>query len=263
MQWIKRRVAPLLAVAVFSLASAGTALADNYVALGDSYSSGTGTRTYYDSTCQRSIYAYPYLVHNAHTSWTFVQAACSGAKTGDVINTQSANLTSDTNWVTYTIGGNDAGFSSVITECAQPWWSSDCNGAIDQAQSYITNTLPGRLDLVNNKIKSLAPIAKVIVLDYPRLFMGEDCNAGTWFSPAEETRLNQTADMLRTQLQNAATRAGANFVTKDAIPPFIGHAICDSTEWLNGLSNPVGESYHPNQTGHSSGYAPLVRAVLG
>jgi lysophospholipase L1-like esterase len=261
---LKIRATIALACAATACAAyAAPALAVRYVALGDSYSSGTGTRTYYDSTCQRSIYAYPYLVHNAHAAWTFVQAACSGAKTGDVINTQSASLTSDTNWVTYTIGGNDAGFSSVITECAQPWWSSDCNGAIDQAQAYITNTLPGRLDLVNNKIKSLAPIAKVIVLDYPHLFMGEDCNAGTWFSPAEETRLNQTADMLRTQLQNAATRAGANFVTKDAIPPFIGHAICDSTEWLNGLSNPVGESYHPNRTGHSSGYLPLVRAVLG
>jgi lysophospholipase L1-like esterase len=252
-----------LAVCAVLATAATPAFATRYVALGDSYSSGTGTRTYYDSNCQRSVYAYPYLVHNAHTSWTFVQAACAGAKTGDVINTQSASLTSDTNWVTYTIGGNDAGFSSVITECAQPWWSSDCNGAIDTAQAYIKNTLPGRLDLVDNKIKSLSPTAKVIVLDYPHLFMGEDCNAGTWFSPDEETRLNQTADMLKSALQSAATRGGTNFVFKDVIPPFIGHAICDSTEWINGLSNPVGESYHPNKLGHSSGYTPVVRSVLG
>jgi hypothetical protein len=57
--------------------------------------------------------------------------------------------------------------------------------------------------------------------------------------------------------------AGANFRFKDAIPPFVGHAVCSSTEWLNGLSNPVGESYHPNRTGHGSGYAPLVRSVMG
>ena len=252
----------VLTVALWG-ATVGQAWAVRYVALGDSFSSGTGTRTYYDSGCQKSVYAYPYLVRNAHPSWTFVHAACSGAKTGDVINTQSASLTSGTNWVTSTIGGNDAGFSSVITECAQPWWSSDCNGAIDQAQAYITNTLPGRLDLVNNKIKSRSPTAKVIVLSYPRLFMGEDCNAGTWFSPEEQTRLNTTANMLRDQIRNAATRAGANFVLKDAIPPFVGHAVCDDVEWVNGLSNPVGESYHPNRTGHSSGYTPLVRAVLG
>jgi lysophospholipase L1-like esterase len=245
-----------------------SAWAVRYVALGDSYSSGTGTRTYYDSGCQRSVYAYPYLLHNAHPDWTFVHAACSGAKTGDIINTQSASLNSSTNWVSYTIGGNDAGFSSVITECAKPWWASNCNGAIDQAQAYINNTLPGRLDLVNNKIRSLSPTANVIALDYPRLFNGEDCNAGTWFSPSEETRLNQTADMLRDRIREAATRAGSNFLFRDVIPPFVGHAVCDggggsSTEWINGLSNPVGESYHPKTTGHANGYYPVVHATTG
>jgi len=257
------RVLAVLCVLVAFGAASSAAYAVKYVALGDSYSSGTGTRTYYDTGCQRSVYAYPYLLHNAHPDWTFVHAACSGAKTGDVINTQSASLTADTNWVTYTIGGNDAGFSSVITECAKPSWASDCNAAIDGAQNYINNTLPGRLDLVNNKIKSLSPSAKVIVLDYPRLFNGEDCNAGTFFSPSEETRLNQTADMLRDKLSQAATRAGANFLFRDVIPPFVGHAGCDNPEWIHGLSNPVGESYHPKTTGHASGYYPVVHATTG
>ena len=139
------------------------------VALGDSYSSGTGTRTFYESTCQRSIYAYPYPLHNAHPEWTFVNATCSGAKTGDVLNTQVNSVTSATNWVTYTIGGNDAGFFSVITTCAQPSWASNCDGAINTAQSYITNTLPGRLDLVNNAIKSRAPNAKVGESYHPKV----------------------------------------------------------------------------------------------
>lgn len=198
--------------------------------MGDSYSSGTGTRTFYEANCQRSVYAYPYLLRNAHPTWTFVNATCAGAKTGDVINSQVNSVTSDTNWVTYTIGGNDAGFSSVITECALPGWLSNCDGMINTAQSYITNTLPGRLDLVNNAIKSRAPSAKVI--------------------------------------SAAATRAGANFVFRDVIPPFLGHAVCDggggsSTEWINGLSNPVGESYHPKVTGHASGYYPVVKGVTG
>src|SRR6476660_4771072 len=155
----------MLCAAAACMAFAAPAMAVKYVALGDSYSSVTGTRTYYDSGCQKSVYAYPYLLHNAHPSWTFVHAACAGAKTGDILNTQSASLTAGTNWVSYTIGGNDAGFSSVITECAKPSWASNCNGAIDNAQAYINNTLPGRLDLVNNKIKSLSPTAKVIALD--------------------------------------------------------------------------------------------------
>jgi lysophospholipase L1-like esterase len=254
----------LLACAVF----VAPAWATRYVALGDSYSSGTGTRTYYDSGCQRSVKAYPYLLHNAHPSWSFVHAACSGATTSSLLSSQVSSVTADTNWVSYTIGGNDAGFSSVITECAEPGWLSDCDGAIDDAQAFINNTLPGRLDQVNNAIRSRAPSAKVIVLDYPRLFNGEDCNAGTFFSPSEETRLNQTADLLKARLSQAASRAGANFLFRDVIPPFVGHAVCDggggsSTEWINGLSNPIGESYHPKVTGHAGGYYPVVHNTTG
>jgi len=251
-------------VGALALVGAAPAVAgERYVALGDSYSSGTGTRQYYDAACERSNYSYAKLIDVQRANTDVVLAACGGAKTGDVLNTQVSNVTSTTKWVSITIGGNDAGFSSVITECAKPSWASNCDARINTAQSYISNTLPGQLDSVYNSIKSRAPTATVIPLSYPRLFMGVDCNAGTYFSSSEMTRLNQTADLLRDKTRDAATRAGANFKFKDAIAPFTGHAVCSSTEWLNGLSNPTSESYHPNRTGHSSGYAPLVRAVMG
>ena len=99
------------------------------------------------------------------------------------------------------------------------------------------------------------------MVGYPRIFMGEDCNAFTWFSPAEETRLNQTADLLNGKLASVASAHGFGFANPTSA--FIGHAVCDNPEWLNGLSNPISESYHPNQTGHASGYAPVVGGVLG
>ena len=261
MEFIVRRVAPLLVACGLLLGFAGTALAaDKYVALGDSYSSGTGTRSYtLNSGCQRGIYAYPYLLsqQRPNTALTFV--ACSGAKTTDVMNNQISSVTSDTKIVTITIGGNDAGFSSVITSCALPLIS--CNGDITNAQNYIRNTLPGQLNTVYNAIKTRAPSATVVVLGYPRLFMGVDCNAATFFSGDEMTKLNATADLLR---DTERTRAAAyGFTFKDAIPSFTGHAVCSSTEWLNGLSSPISDSYHPNRTGHSSGYLPLVRSVVG
>jgi lysophospholipase L1-like esterase len=263
-----RRLVAFLCVLGACVIFVAPAWATKYVALGDSYSSGTGTRTYYDSNCQKSVHAYPYLLRNAHPDWTFVHAACSGATTSSLLSGQIGSVTSDTNWVTYTIGGNDAGFADVITECAFPSWASNCNGAIDSAQAFINTTLPGRLDQVNNAIKSRAPNAKVIVLDYPRLFNGTDCNAGTWFSSSEMTRLNQTAGLLRTRISQAAARAGANFLFRDVIPPFIGHAVCDggggsSTEWIDGLSNPVAESYHPKTAGQANGYYPMVRNTTG
>jgi lysophospholipase L1-like esterase len=236
---------------------------ERYVALGDSYSSGTGTRTYFDAACQKSIYAYPSLVDVQRPNTDLIFAACAGARTGDVLSSQISSLTADTRWVTITVGGNDAGFSSVIAECAQPSWFSNCNGAIDSAQSYIRNTLPGQLDHVYATIRTRSPTATVIVLSYPRLFAGVDCNAATFLSADEMSRLNQTADLLRDTTRARVTAAGANFRFGDALGPFVGHAVCSSSAWLNGLSNPIGDSYHPNRSGHADGYAPLVRSLMG
>jgi len=252
-----------VAVVLVALATAPAVAAERYVALGDSYSSGTGTRTYFDSACQKSVYAYPSLVDVQRPNTDLVFAACGGARTGEVLSSQVASLTADTRWVTITIGGNDAGFSNVITQCAQPAWLSNCNGAIDGAQSYIRSALPAQLDQVYATIRTRSPTATVIVLSYPRLFMGVDCNAATFLSAGEMTRLNQTADLLRDTTIARVAAAGPNFRFGDAIGPFVGHAVCSSSAWLNGLSNPLAESFHPNRTGHADGYAPLVRGVMG
>lgn len=256
-------LAGLAAVLALLAVAAPAMAADRYVALGDSYSSGTGTRSYtLDSTCQRGIYAYPYLLAQARANTALTFVACSGATTTTLMNTQISAVTSTTALVSVSIGGNDAGFSDVITECAKPALISDCAGKVTTAQNFIRNTLPGRLNTVYSAIKSRASATvKVAVMGYPRIFNGEDCNAGTWFSPDDETRLNATADLMRDTIKARAAAYGFTF--KDVIPAFVGHAVCDSTEWLNGLSNPISDSYHPNRLGHSSGYLPLARAVLG
>ena len=74
------------AAAVAVVAGAAPAQAANsYVALGDSYSSGTGTRSYIDdgTTCQRSVYAYPSLIA-ASKGMTLNFRACSGATVANV-----------------------------------------------------------------------------------------------------------------------------------------------------------------------------------
>ena len=242
------------------LAAPAQAAAPAYVALGDSYSSGVGTRSYIDdgTSCQRSNLAYPKLVA-AQKGYALTFKACSGAKIPDVTGQLSA-LSTGTAYVTVSVGGNDAGFSGVLTECAKPGWASNCDGRINTAQTYINNTLPGALATLYASIRSKAPNAKVVVVGYPRVFNGEDCNAATFFSPAEETRLNQTADLLNGKLSAAASAKGFAFANPTS--RFVGHAVCDSPEWLNGLSNPISDSYHPNKTGHASGYLPLVAGLL-
>lgn len=253
-------LAAVLALVGGFLVSPVQAAGAPYVALGDSYASGTGTRTYINdgTSCQRSTYAYPWLLAAAK-GYTLNFKACSGAKIPDV-NGQLSALSTATRYVTLSVGGNDAGFSGVLTECAKPGWASNCDGKINTAQSYINNTLPGALSTLYASIKSKAPNAKVVIVGYPRIFNGEDCNAGTWFSPAEETRLNQTADLMNSKISAQAAAKGFTFANPTS--RFIGHAVCDNPEWLNGLSNPVSESYHPNRTGHSSGYQPLISPLL-
>jgi hypothetical protein len=249
----------LVALAVPALPA--HAVGPSYVALGDSYSSGTGTRSYLNdgTTCQRSTYAYPSLIAAAR-GYALNFRACSGAKIPDVTNTQLGALSASTGYVTISVGGNDAGFADVLTTCAQPWWASNCDGAINTAQSFINNTLPSQLSTLYAGIRSRSPYAKVVVVGYPRIFNGEDCNALTWFSPAEESRLNQTADLLNSRLATAASGAGFSFANPTS--RFVGHAVCDSDEWINGLSNPISESYHPKATGHANGYTPTVSPLL-
>lgn len=248
--------------AALALGSPAVAAGTSYVALGDSYSSGTGTRTYLSdgTSCQRSVYAYPSLDASAlGLALTF--RACSGARVADVTNTQLSALSSTTAYVTISVGGNDAGFADVLTECAQPGWMSNCNGAVNEAQSIISYTLPGRLSSLYSSIRAKAPNARVIVVGYPRIFNGEDCNTFTWFSPTEESRLNATADLLNSRTASAAAGAGFTFVNPTS--RFVGHAVCDSPEWINGLSSPISESYHPNVAGHRDGYVPVTKPAFG
>jgi lysophospholipase L1-like esterase len=261
---VRRALLPLggLAVAVAVVAPAPAQAAGSaYVALGDSYSSGTGTRSYLadGTTCQRSVYAYPSLVASSR-GYALDLRACAGATVLDVSAFQLGALGPGTTHVTLSVGGNDAGFAAVLTECAKPSWASSCGAAIDRAEAFIRGTLPGRLTSLYAAVRARAPKAKVVVAGYPRVFSGVDCNALTWFSGTEMARLNATADLLNATTAGLAARAGFTFSDPTAV--FTGHAVCSSSEWINGLSSPVPESYHPNRLGHAAGYAPLVGTAL-
>lgn len=236
-----------------------------YVALGDSYSAGTGTGTFYEPACNRSTLAYPWRVSVTHPSWAFVDVACAGATTLDIIHNQVSSITAGTTLVTYTAGGNDAEFSNVLKTCINPIGS--CEQAMNEAQSIIINTLPQRLELLNNQIKLRAPNARVLVLDYPRIFNETVCT-GAPLLVARQKRLNELAVLLGEALRAMANSAGSHFTPVDVIPRFKGHAVCDggsgsSTEWINGISSPQSESFHPKATGHDEGYYFMVQAAIG
>ena len=187
------------------------------------------------------MYAYPSLIASAK-GYALNFRACSGAKISDVTTSQLSALTASTSYVTLSVGGNDAGFADVLTTCAQPAWLSNCNGAVDRRPGLHPQHPAGGADHPLREHPRPRPQAKVTVVGYPRIFNGEDCNLLTWFSPTEESRLNATADLLNSTTAARASAAGYSFANPTS--RFVGHAVCDSPEWINGLSNPVTESYH-------------------
>lgn len=233
-----------------------------YVALGDSYSSGVGTNDYDPSSgdCKRSPAAYPSLWNAANKPASFSFVACSGAKTSDVNAKQISALKSSTSLVSITIGGNDAGFTNVMTSCITGG-DGGCNTAVNNAINYVQNTLPGNLDGTYAKIKAAAPSAHVVVLGYPHFYqLGGSCKVG--LSDTSRGYINHGADVLDDTIAARAKAAGFTFA--DVRGVFTGHEICSSDWWLNSLNiTNVTESYHPTKDGQSKGYLPTFSSGTG
>ncbi len=181
-----------------------TWIAADYVALGDSFSSGEGVPAFIpgtEDTCHRSQYAppesgaYSGYLYEGLGSGSFGFWACSGARTEHVLRTrqwpneppQAETLAAideqrGVDFVTISIGGNDIGFEEVLTAC---WWAGDTLCQDDHATDDSGRTWNevvrariaaleapgGPLDDVFAAIaKHVAPGARVLVLGYPRLF---------------------------------------------------------------------------------------------
>ncbi|MGW7468058.1 SGNH/GDSL hydrolase family protein [Streptomyces xantholiticus] len=256
----------LLLGAVLALTGAGPAQADataqslDYVALGDSYSSGVGAGSYDSASgnCKRSTRAYPRLWANANSPSSFAFTACSGARTGDVTASQLGPLTSATDLVSITVGGNDAGFADVMTTCVLQS-ESTCLNRIEQAKAYVDSTLPGKLDQVYSAISAKAPAARVVVLGYPRFYkLGGSCVAG--LSENERRAINGAADHLNAATAKRAADHGYAFAS--VVGTFTGHEICSGASWLHSVNwLNIGDSYHPTAAGQSGGYLPMFDAT--
>lgn len=257
-------LATLALAMVLSMVLTGPAHAAGpaYVALGDSYSAGNGAGNYDSASgnCHRSFSAYPYLWKNAHAPSSFADTACSGAVTSDVVNSQLGPLSSSTGLVSISIGGNDVGFSDVMTTCVTGS-DQDCVNAVNGAEATARNVLPAKLDATYNAIHSRAPYARVVVLGYPHMY-----DLSAWFcvglSDTKHKKIDEGADVLDSVIAGRAAAHG--FAWGDVRSTFSGHELCSGDDYLHSLVvSPSWESYHPTALGHSSGYYPALEANDG
>jgi lysophospholipase L1-like esterase len=251
----------LLTLVAATPADAAATYADtDYVALGDSYSSGVGAPGQ-SGLCLRGTSGYPAQWSRLNHPASYRNVACGGAVTDDVRLFQVPYLSRKTDLVTITIGGNDAGFAPAVISCTI---SSDaaCAGVVAVAHTYVTGVLPGKLDATYRAIRQHAPNATVVVLSYPILFDTTSANCGAGgMSLAKRRSLNSGAQDLDELIEDRARAAGFTFA--DVRGTFAGHGICAASPYLNGLTViPPTDSFHPNANGYTYGYLPALTAAL-
>lgn len=246
----------LLALAVASPASAASTV--DYVALGDSYSSGVGAPGL-SGSCSRSNHSYAaqWAARNNPASFQFL--ACGGAVTDDVRGKQVPAMNAGADLVSITVGGNDAGFGPTVLTCLTSS-NATCDRKVAAGEAYVRTTLPAKLDATYAAIRAKAPGARVVVLSYPLLF--DTSSVLCEMSTAKRRALNRGAQTLDEMVKARAQAAGFTF--SDVRDEFAGHGICSSRPYLNGLTvNPPQNSYHPNVSGYTNGYLPAFAGAAG
>ena len=245
----------------------------NWVALGDSYSSGEGNPPFIKGSdtkidkCHRSLQAYPEVVAQNSNLYTLSFHACSGAVLGDMYSPNSSNvgevhpqldwINANTSIITLTIGGNDAHFADVMGYCAirtakQPTCQKKWSGTVDPIISGLSTKYSSLLGAMHFR----APNAKIYLIGYPRMFPVNPpatCNTGVGpavFGQSDMGWINSEINKVDIAIQNSAQTSGAYYVDTFNL---VGtdHDLCSDSSWINHAipSNKV-YSYHPNAAGH-------------
>jgi lysophospholipase L1-like esterase len=242
--------------------ASGQGSVNHYVALGDSYAAGTGLPGQTDAQCMRSAGSYPAWIAETYKPAVFKDVTCSGATTRSLWNHQGSAapqvnaLTRDTDLVTVTLGGNDLGFSEVLTRCVLAGLTtregSPCRDQaakeVDAGFARLNTRLPGML----TDIKRRSPQARVVVVGYPNPFPtdGSTCGSSVPLAKGDVAWLNQTTYRLNFMLELVAFNQQAEFVDTSSV--FRGHDMCRpaSDRWINPLLPQTPGSAHPNAVGH-------------
>lgn len=254
----------------------------SYVALGDSYTAGPLIPTQLDDPigCLRSDHNYPHLVAAALRVPAFRDASCAGAGTEDMSSPQDLGsgpdnppqldrLDAQTQVVTLGVGGNDIGFSEIVTTCATadrsgtPCQDEYVDGDDDEISNRIADTAP-KVDDVLGSIDDRSPDARVFVVNYISIL--PETGAGCWpqmpFADADvpylRTKQHELNDML-------AEQAAANDATLvDAFAASIGHDACQAAgvRWVEpAIGGSGAPPVHPNGLGQECVSVVVLAAV--
>lgn len=249
-----------------------------YVAVGDSYTAGTGAGDFSGTpACLKTEGGYVDVVGAMGRVDPVANEACHGAllmsphplyvpgSSPTTVAEQIAllvatgKLSADTDMVSITAGANDIGFSGILFTCAaQP---QNCQAALPTDANLLM--LRQALSATYAQLHLRAPDARIAVLGYPHLFDATRPVEGLNIDPAILAAMNLAADRLNATIHDAvedAAKAGADVVFIDVTKRFLGHEANSADPWLYyDKINPFDpRSFHPTPTGHAEGYASAL-----
>ena len=272
--------------------------------LGDSYISGEGAGTYLDGTDESDLFSRN-MCHRAPTAYSFLVAkqleasmvlvACSGALTGHVTGKDAAGAefpaqygrspdgvfgsraqlvdldehTRDLDAVLISIGGNDAGFSTIGRDCVSPL---NCAVAAPTWYERLESQVYPAIAQTYAAVKERAGDAEVFAMTYPNSLRPTFCGELPWVTKGEWEFLRNFIRRLNRKVRSAAAAAGVRVI--DLQRALAGHRFCDHGKRginfvqvrvkpstvldLVHLGDRFKESLHPNVLGHEL----MGRAVL-
>ena len=251
---------------VTAMSDPGSDQGIRYVALGDSRAAGP----YLDAAamlggCARADAGYPNLVAGSLHATDFVNVACTGARSENVTSVpqptatgpvppQIDSLTSDTDLVTLSIGGNDIGWSGLVSACytdlpggdahcrTDPGTTASMDAALAALGPKITATLVA--------VQQRAPRARVLLVGHGGVFDNRGCWPGIPTSDADAVFVTNFFSRMNRVLAGSAAASGAEFV--DVTVGAQGHDACAPSEqrWYEGRQSlSLAKALHPTVAG--------------
>jgi lysophospholipase L1-like esterase len=267
--------------------AAGTAAGGNvgdgtYVALGDSYTAAPLLGSQGSSGCLRSAADYPALVAGALHPRSFSNVSCYGASTYDMTHGQEAlgqhnppqlsAVSAADSVVTVQVGGDDIGFSRIVTTCGvlsltnpfgSPCQDHYTNDGSDQLAREIASAAP-KIRALLGSIRQRAPHARVLLIGYPDILpvSGNGCWPDVPVARGDVPFLRDTETRLNAMLAAVAAQADVRYV--DIYKGTIGHDACrpSGVKWVEALvPSSLAVPMHPNAAGEQA-MARLILATL-
>lgn len=272
-----------LALLITGAPAAATDTGEHYVALGDSFTAGPfiPVQRLDPLGCFRSTRNYPAMVAAALAVDEYTDVSCSAARTEHTTSPQPITLgahppqfdalRADTDLVTVSIGGNDAGFADTVTTCGRlsvtDPWGDPCR---DQATAGGTDVYAERIDAIAPEvagvlagIRERSPDATIVLVGYLRLLPPTDgCFPIVPIARGDVPYLDGLQQQLTAVLAEQAAEADALFV--DAYAASLGRDTCAGplTRWVEGVfPNRPAFPVHPNAAGMRAVADLVVDAV--